>query len=71
MKHAHVNETLLSGAGFSAPSGRLDEGESEGANEQEPVEKPSRVLFECDGATWIERDPVTGRIIATGTVGEL
>lgn len=63
MKHAHVTETLT-----QVELAAVFELSGEDFN---PVEKPSRVLFECDGATWTERDPVTGRVISTGTVGDL
>jgi hypothetical protein len=35
----------------------------------EPVERPSRTVIEWNGGEWMEWDPATGEIIATGTIG--
>lgn len=68
MKHAHVDETLTTGERLApfvepvAPWARLAEPVSE------PLPRPSRTVLEWDGADWMEWNPATGEIIATGTV---
>ena len=52
MKHAHVEATLLAGEGI-APFAALADPDAD------PVERPSRLQCEWDGAAFTERDPVS------------
>lgn len=61
MKHAHVADTLI--ASEIAPWAVMAEASCE------RIESPARALIAWDGEAWAEIDPVTGDVIATGTIG--